>query len=42
MAKIKNENFIAIQGWMINELQLKGNDLIVYALIYGFIIAPEM
>lgn len=33
---MKNENFIAIQGWMINELGLKGNDLIVYALIYGF------
>lgn len=34
--KLKNENFITIQGWMINELQLKGNELIIYALIYGF------
>ena len=33
---IKNENFITIQGWMINELGLKGNALIVYATIYGF------
>ena len=33
---IKNENFITIQGWMINELGLKGNALLVYAIIYGF------
>lgn len=33
---IKNENYITIQGWMINELHLKGNDLMVYAIIYGF------
>ena len=33
---IKNENFIVIQGFMINELGLKGNELIVYAIIYGF------
>ena len=33
---IKNENYIVIQGWMINELQLKGNDLLIYAIIYGF------
>lgn len=36
MAKIKNENFIAIQGFMIKELGLSGNELIAYALIYGF------
>ena len=34
--KIKPENYITIQGWMITELNLKGNDLIVYAIIYGF------
>lgn len=34
--KLKNENSIIIQGWMINELGLKGNELLVYALIYGF------
>ena len=33
---IKNNNYITIQGWMINELDLSGNDLIVYAIIYGF------
>jgi|GEM_PF-3270624 predicted transcriptional regulator len=36
MAKIKNENFIAIQGFMVKELGLSGNELIAYALIYGF------
>lgn len=33
---VKNENHIVIQGWMVNELGLKGNDLLVYAIIYGF------
>ena len=33
---VKNENYITIQGWMINELGLKGNSLIIYATIYGF------
>ena len=33
---LKNENFVTIQGWMRNELGLKGNDLLVYAIIYGF------
>lgn len=36
MSRIKNENYITIQGWMINELNLKGNELIIYAIIYGF------
>lgn len=36
MSKVKNENFIVIQGWMISELGLKGNELLVYAIIYGF------
>lgn len=35
MSKIKNENHIVIHGWMINELDLKGNELIIYAFIYG-------
>ena len=34
--KIKNENYIMISGWMIKELNLKGNELLVYAIIYGF------
>lgn len=35
-SKVLNENYITIQGWMINELQLKGNELMIYAIIYGF------
>ena len=34
--EIKNENYIVIQGFMINKLHLKGNELLVYAIIYGF------
>ncbi len=33
---IKNDSYICIQGWMISELGLKGTDLLIYALIYGF------
>lgn len=33
---IASDNFVVIQGWMCNELNLKGNDLLVFALIYGF------
>lgn len=36
MDKIKDENYILIQGWMITELSLKGNELLIYAIIYGF------
>lgn len=36
MAKINNNNFIVIHGWMINELNLTGNELLVFAIIYGF------
>ena len=28
--------FVVIQDWMCSELNLKGNDLLIYALIYGF------
>jgi len=28
--------YTTIQGWMIHELKLKGNELILYAIIYGF------
>lgn len=34
--KVKNENFILIQGYMLNEMKLKGNELLVYAIINGF------
>ena len=33
---VKSENHITLDGWMINELDLSGSELIVYALIYGF------
>ena len=33
---VKNENYLVIQGWMITELKLKGNELLIYAIIYGF------
>lgn len=36
MSKVKAENYIVIQGWMLTDLQLKGNELIIYAIIYGF------
>ena len=33
---MKNSNYYVVQGWMINELNLKGNELSLYAIIYGF------
>lgn len=36
MTKVKNYNYITIQGWMICGLGLKGNELLIYAIIYGF------
>ena len=33
---IKDTNFITIQGWMRTKLGLKGNELLVYSVIYGF------
>ena len=33
---MKSENFVVIQGWMCNELGLKGNELLIFALIHGF------
>ena len=36
MDKVKDKNYVVIQGWMVNKLKLKGNELLVYALIYGF------
>lgn len=31
-----SKNYITIQGFMVQDLNLKGNELILYALIYGF------
>lgn len=33
---MENENFVVIMGFMVNELQLKGNELLIYAIIHGF------
>ena len=33
---MRNEQFIVIEGWMVKELGLKGNELLIYAIIYGF------
>jgi uncharacterized phage protein (TIGR02220 family) len=35
-SRINRDNYITISGWMVTELNLKGNELIVYAMIYGF------
>lgn len=34
--KVKSENFVTIQGFMVKDLKLKGNELLIYAIIYGF------
>jgi len=36
MSKVKDQNYIVIQGWMLSQLELKGNDLLIYGIIYGF------
>ena len=36
MSRLKDENYINIQGWMVTKLGLKGNALLIYAIIYGF------
>lgn len=33
---IRDSNYVVIQGWMITRLGLKGNELLIYAVIYGF------
>ncbi len=33
---IRDENYYVVHGWMLNKLGLKGNNLIIYALLYGF------
>lgn len=34
--KLKDENYTVIQGWMINNLNLRGSELLAFAIIYGF------
>ena len=33
---MKNENYFVVHGWMRNNLNLKGKELLIYAIIYGF------
>jgi hypothetical protein len=33
---MKDKNYIVVQGWMVNKLKLSGNELMIYAVIYGF------
>lgn len=36
MSAVKDNNFVTIQGWMLTQLNLKSNELLAYAVIYGF------
>jgi hypothetical protein len=36
MAKVTDTNFLTIEGWMRTALNLSGNELIVFAVIYQF------
>jgi DNA-binding MarR family transcriptional regulator len=35
-SKVKDGSYIAIQSFMVKDLKLKGNELLVYGIIYGF------
>lgn len=34
--EVKNTSYVTLQAFMVNDLKLSGNELIVYAVIYGF------
>lgn len=36
MGKVKDTSYFTVQGWMLNQLHLKGNQLQVFAIIHGF------
>jgi len=36
MSKLHENNYINIQAFMVKDLNLKGNELLIYAIIYGF------
>lgn len=36
MSALRDDNYFVIHGWMINRLGLKGSELQLYAIIYGF------
>lgn len=33
---VRDESYVTTLGWMVTRLHLKGNELFVYAMIYGF------
>ena len=35
-SRVNRENYILVQGWMLTDIHLKGNELLVYACIFGF------
>ena len=36
MSKVRDENYFQVSGWMVNNLKLRGNELMFFAIIYGF------
>ena len=36
MGKVIKENFYVVHGWMLTDMDMKGNEIAVYAIIYGF------
>lgn len=34
--EVTNKNYVTILGWMVTYLHLKGNELLIYAVIHGF------
>lgn len=34
--KIQSSNYYHVEGWMVTDLELKGNELAIFAIIYGF------
>lgn len=34
--KVRKESFVLIPGWAVCDLGLKGNELLIYSIIYGF------
>ena len=34
--KISRDNYVHIEGWMRTDFNLKGNELLTYAVVYGF------
>ena len=34
--KVRQSNYITVLGWMVSDLKLRGNALLIYAVIYGF------